>query len=168
MPMGEDTTLGRVGQGIRSAGKGLKFAGQVVTGQGAESALAEGDHASAAAISMGGLATEAATGIAAGLMPVGAGHATKVAIKGGGYAAMGGGKLMEAGGNKMASKQDQHDRYQDVVSGKRKSDAAIMPIDFQGARSNHDPGGITGAIEEARDGIADIGKKNFRKVMGGR
>jgi len=166
MPMGEATRLGRAGQGLRAASEGLEFAGKAATGTGAQAYLDKGDHLSAAAISAGGLGTEAAAVAGAATVPLLGGHGMKTIIKGSGYGAMALGKGGAELGKKLASKQDQRDRYLDVVSGKRSDDSAKYPIDFQGAVSNHDPGGLTGAYEKSRDGIAEAGKKNFRKYLG--
>jgi hypothetical protein len=166
MPMGSDTLLGRTGQALKSSAESLEFGGKVVTGSGAQDYLDKGDYKSAAAISAGGLTTEAVSAAAAGAVPIGGGHGTKALLKGTGYAMMATGKGGAELGKKLASKQDQHDRYMDVISGKRSDDAAAHPINFQGAVSNHDPGGLQGAFEKTRDGLRDEGKKQFRKLAG--
>jgi hypothetical protein len=90
------------------------------------------------------------------------GHGVKTVVKGAGYGAQavgkGGTELM----NKLASAQDQHDRYTDVMSGARRDAVAENPIDFQGAQSMYDPGGVTGAINKTRDGIASAGNNYVR------
>jgi hypothetical protein len=166
MPMGQATLTGRFGQGLKAASEGLEFAGKAATGTGAQAYLDKGDHLSAAAISAGGLGTEAAAVAGAATVPLLGGHGMKTIIKGSGYGAMAVGKGGALLGTKLASKQNQHDRYIDVTSGKRSDDAAKHPIDFQGAVDNHDPGGFKGAYEKSRDGIAEAGKKNFRKILG--
>lgn len=166
MPMGKDTTTGRVAQTMRHGTEALEFAGKVATGTGAQGYLDKGEHAKAAAISAGGLGTEMTALAGSVVVPGLGGHGVKTVVKGAGYGAQAVGKVGTEGLNKLASAQDQHDRYTAVMSGARRDAVAENPIDFQGAQSMYDPGGVKGAVNKTRDGIANAGNKYVRGKLG--
>ncbi|MEY4136139.1 MAG: hypothetical protein RL205_267 [Actinomycetota bacterium] len=167
MPMGKSSTAGQIAQGVRQGTQALEFAGKVATGSGAQDYLDKGEHAKAAAISAGGLGTELAAMAGTAVVPGVGGHGVKTIIKGAGYGAQLVGKAGTEGMNKLASAQDQHDRYNDVMSGARRDAVAENPIDFQGAQDMYDPGGLTGAYNKTRDAAAKTTKKFVRGKLGG-
>lgn len=165
MPQGESSITGQIAQGVRHGTEALEFAGKVATGSGAQEYLDKGEHAKAAAISAGGLGTEVAAMAGSAVVPGLGGHGVKTIVKGAGYGSQLVGKLGTEAMNKLASDQDQHDRYTDVMSGARREQVSENPIDFQGAQDMYDPGGVEGAANKVRDAAAKAGSKYVRTKL---
>lgn len=159
MPMGESTLSGKAAQLFRPAAEGLTFAGKMATGIGAQEYLDKGEHAKATAIAAGGLGSEvaAAAGNVAGL-----GVGVKALTQGAGYGALVLGSAAKAGLDHAASDQDQHDRYNDVMSGARRDAVSENPIDFQGAQRSKSLG-IKGSVQDV---AATAAKGYIRTKLG--